>query len=110
MKEEMIVQVLNGLNKISEKYLNNLIEYYGYYILYDVITSTLIAFLTTFFIYLFYKKYPKNRETEIIAFAKICLFAFLGFALLYSISRVSEYFAYLQNPLGATLNYLIKGR
>lgn len=27
-----------------------------------------------------------------------------------SITGVSEYLAYLQNPLGATLNYLITGR
>lgn len=110
MKEEIIIQFLNSLNKTSEKYLNSIIEYYGYYILYDLITSALIAFLTAFVIYLFHKKYPKNRENEIIVFAKICLFAFLGFTLCYSMQCISEYFVYLQNPLGVTLNYLINGR
>lgn len=110
MKEEIIIQFLDSLNKTNEKYLNSIIEYYGYYILYDLITSALIAFLTAFVIYLFHKKYPKNRENEIIVFAKICLFAFFGFALFYSIQCISEYFVYIQNPLGATLNYLINGR
>lgn len=66
----MIIQFLDSLNKTSEKYLNSIIEYHGYYILYDLITSALIAFLTAFVIYLFHKKYPKNRENEIIVFAK----------------------------------------
>lgn len=65
MKEEMIIQFLDSLNKTSEKYLNSIIEYYGYYILYDLISSSLIAVLTAFVIYLFIKNTRKIGKTKL---------------------------------------------
>jgi hypothetical protein len=46
------------------------------------------------------KKYITVFILLILSIGMVCCF----------ITGVSEYLAYLQNPLGATLNYLITGR
>lgn len=64
--------------------------------------------------YLFYKLFPKYRYKDDILFIITLISVILGILSIgmvcYFITGVSEYLAYLQNPLGATLNYLITGR
>lgn len=93
MKEETIIQILNSLTTVGEKSLDDLIEYYGHHI---------------------YKLFPKYRYKDDILFIITLISVILGILSIGMvccfITGVSEYLAYLQNPLGATLNYLITGR
>ena len=102
MKEETIIQILNSLTTVGEKSLDDLIEYYGHQI------------FIIFIFYLFYKLFPKYRYKDDILFIITLISVILGILSIGMvccfITGVSEYLAYLQNPLGATLNYLITGR
>lgn len=61
-----------------------------------------------------YKLFPKYRYKDDILFIITLISVILGILSIGMvccfITGVSEYLAYLQNPLGATLNYLITGR
>lgn len=111
MKEETIIQILNSLTTVGEKSLDDLIEYYGHHMFNDLIA---MVFFEIFIFYLFYKLFPKYRYKDDILFIITLISVILGILsigmLCYFITDVSEYLAYLQNPLGATLNYLITGR
>lgn len=111
MKEETIIQILNSLTTVGEKSLDDLIEYYGHYMFNDLIA---MVFLEIFIFYLFYKLFPKYRYNNAILFIITLISVILGILSIGMvccfITGVSEYLAYLQNPLGATLNYLITGR
>lgn len=62
----------------------------------------------------FYKLFPKYRYKDDILFIITLISVILGILSIGMvccfITGVSEYLAYLQNPLEATLNYLITGR
>ena len=111
MKEETIIQILNSLTTVGEKSLDDLIEYYGHHMFNDLIA---MVFFEIFIFYLFYKLFLKHRYKDDILFIIILISVILGILSIgmvcYFITGVSEYLAYLQNPLGATLNYLITGR
>lgn len=111
MKEETIIQILNSLTTVGEKSLDDLIEYYGHHMFNDLIA---MVFFEIFIFYLFYKLFPKYRYNNDILFIITLISVILGILSIgmvcYFITGVSEYLAYLQNPLGATLNYLITGR
>ena len=99
MKEETIIQILNSLTTVGEKSLDDLIEYYGHHMFNDLIAMVF---------------FPKYRYKDDILFIIILISVILGILSIGMvccfITGVSEYLAYLQNPLGATLNYLITGR
>ena len=111
MKEETIIQILNSLTTVGEKSLDDLIEYYGHHMFNDLIA---MVFLEIFIIFIFYKLFPKYRYNNDILFIITLISVILGILSIGMvccfITGVSEYLAYLQNPLGATLNYLITGR
>jgi predicted PurR-regulated permease PerM len=114
MKEETIIQILNSLTTVGEKSLDDLIEYYGHYMFNDLIAMVFLEIFIIFIFYLFYKLFPKYRYKDGIVFTVTLVSIILGILgitiVFYFITGVSEYLAYLQNPLGATLNYLITGR
>ena len=114
MKEETIIQILNSLTTVGEKSLDDLIEYYGHYMFNDLIAMVFLEIFIIFIFYLFYKLFPKYRYNNGIVFTVTLVSIILGILgitiVFYFITGVSEYLAYLQNPLGATLNYLITGR
>lgn len=111
MKEETIIQILNSLTTVGEKSLDDLIEYYGHHMFNDLIA---MVFFEIFIFYLFYKLFLKYGHKDDILFIITLISVILGIlsiGMVYCfITGVSEYLAYLQNPLGATLNYLITGR
>lgn len=108
MKEETIIQILNSLTTIGEKSLDDLIEYYGHYMLNNLIAA---IFLEIFILYLFYKLFPKYKYEDSIVFIVMLVSTILGIlgitTVFYLIGGTSEYLAYLQNPLGATLYHLM---
>lgn len=114
MKEETIIQILNSLTTIGEKSLDDLIEYYGHYMLNNLIAAIFLEIFIIFILYLFYKLFPKYKYEDSIVFIVMLVSTILGILgigmVCCFITGVSEYLAYLQNPLGATLNYLITGR
>lgn len=114
MKEETIIQILNSLTTVGEKSLDDLIEYYGHHMFNDLIAMVFFEIFIIFIFYLFYKLFPKYRYKDDIVFTVTLVSIILGILgitiVFYFIIGVSEYLAYLQNPLGATLNYLITGR
>lgn len=113
MKEETIIQILNSLTTIGEKNLDDLVEYYGHHMFNDLIAAVFLEIFIIFIFYLFYKLFPKYKYKDDILFIIILISVILGLSLgivCSFITNVSEYLAYLQNPLGATLNYLITGR
>lgn len=114
MKEETIIQILNSLTTVGEKSLDNLVEYYGHYMLNNLIAAIFLEIFIIFILYLFYKLFPKYKYEDSIVFTVTLVSIILGILgitiVFYFITGVSEYLAYLQNPLGATLNYLITGR
>lgn len=114
MKEETIIQILNSLTTVGEKSLDDLIEYYGHHMFNDLIAMVFFEIFIIFIFYLFYKLFPKYRYKDDILFIITLISVILGILSIGMvcgfITGVSEYLAYLQNPLGATLNYLITGR
>lgn len=114
MKEETIIQILNSLTTVGEKSLDNLVEYYGHYMLNNLIAAIFLEIFIIFILYLFYKLFPKYKYEGGIVFTVTLVSIILGILgitiVFYFITGVSEYLAYLQNPLGATLNYLITRR
>lgn len=114
MKEETIIQILNSLTTVGEKSLDDLIEYYGHHMFNDLIAMVFFEIFIIFIFYLFYKLFPKYRYKDDILFIIILISVILGILSIGMvccfITGASEYLAYLQNPLGATLNYLITGR
>ena len=114
MKEETIIQILNSLTTIDEKSLDDLIEYYGHYMFNNLIAAIFLEIFIIFILYLFYKLFPKYKYKNDILFIITLISIILGILgigmVCCFITGVSEYLAYLQNPLGATLNYLITGR
>ena len=100
MKEETIIQILNSLTTVGEKSLDDSMVFFEIFII--------------FIFYLFYKLFPKYRYKDDILFIITLISVILGILSIGMvccfITAVSEYLAYLQNPLGATLNYLITGR
>lgn len=109
MKEETIIQILNSLTTVGEKSLDDLIEYYGHHMFNDLIAMVFFEIFIIFIFYLFYKLFPKYRYKDDILLIITLISVILGMVCCF-ITGVSEYLAYLQNPLGATLNYLITGR
>lgn len=114
MKEETIIQILNSLTTVGEKSLDDLIEYYGHHMFNDLIAMVFFEIFIIFIFYLFYKLFPKYRDEDIIVFTVMLVSIILSVSGLaigaYLIVGTGQYLAYLQNPLGATLNYLITGR
>lgn len=111
MKEETIIQILNSLTTVGEKSLDDLIEYYGHYMLNNLIAAIFVEIFIIFILYLFYKLFPKYRYNNDILFIITLISVILGILSIgmvcYFITGVSEYLAYLQNPLGATLYHLM---
>ena len=112
MKEETIIQILNSLTTVGEKKFRwfNWILWASYVLIAMVFLEIFIIFI----FYLFYKLFPKYRYKDDILFIITLISVILGILSIGMvccfITGVSEYLAYLQNPLGATLNYLITGR
>lgn len=111
MKEETIIQILNSLTTIGEKSLDDLIEYYGHYMLNNLIAAIFLEIFIIFILYLFYKLFPKYKYEDSIVFIVMLVSTILGIlgitTVFYLIGSTSEYLAYLQNPLGATLYHLM---
>ena len=111
MKEETIIQILNSLTTVGEKSLDDLIEYYGHHMFNDLIAMVFLEIFIIFIFYLFYKLFPKYRHKDDILFIITLISIILGVSGLaigaYLIVGAAQYLAYLQNPLGAALYYLI---
>lgn len=111
MKEETIIQILNSLTTVGEKSLDDLIEYYGHCMLNDLIAAIFLEIFIIFIFYLFYKLFPKYRYNNDILFIITLISVILGVSGLaigaYLIVGTGQYLAYLQNPLGSTLYYLM---
>lgn len=111
MKEETIIQILNSLTMVGEKSLDNLVEYYGHYMLNNLIAAIFVEIFIIFILYLFYKLFPKYKYEDGIVFTVTLVSIILGILgitiVFYFISGTSVYLAYLQNPLGATLYHLM---
>lgn len=111
MKEETIIQILNSLTTIGEKSLDDLVEYYGHCMLNDLIAAIFLEIFIIFILYLSYKLFPKYRDEDIIGFTVMLVSIILGVSGLaigaYLIVGTGQYLAYLQNPLGSTLYYLM---
>lgn len=111
MKEETIIQILNSLTTVGEKSLDDLIEYYGHHMFNDLIAMVFFEIFIIFIFYLFYKLFPKYKYEDSIVFIVMLVSTILGILSIgmgcYFITGVSEYLAYLQNPLGATLYHLM---
>lgn len=111
MKEETIIQILNSLTTIGEKSLDDLVEYYGHYMLNGLIAAIFLEIFIIFILYLFYRLFPKYKYEDSIVFTVglvSIILGILGIAIVfYFIVGIGGYLAYLQNPLGATLHYLM---
>lgn len=111
MKEETIIQILNSLTTVGEKSLDNLVEYYGHYMLNNLIAAIFLEIFIIFILYLFYKLFPKYKYEDSIVFTVGLVSIILGIlgiaTVFYLVGGTGEYLAYLQNPLGATLHHLI---
>lgn len=49
MKEETIIQILNSLTTIGEKSLDDLVEYYGHYMLNGLIAAIFLEIFIIFY-------------------------------------------------------------